>query len=338
VELVVKMANVPAPAVRSVAPDVSEAFARVLDKALMFRREDRYETAAAMKVDVLAALAALDATLSPNTMPSATGVDKSVELSASALESFHSVPIVGMPAGDRTWVPTGEASAAGEATVVPTGDGSHAASQDPESTAGEQPTSTIAPIPEDGPATTATPPRDRISSTLVGLPIAPTAPDPRRADGPAPETPPPAARRGEALPTVVSTPAFVQEGDAHPAQVRLPPLGNVEEASLAPTPMHRATMPTVPLAVGAGLLLLVLGGAYVAGRGSDPGPVAPVPSGPPAAIEPLDLEAVEPGADAGGTNEADAATEARDASAPRAHRPPLRRPFGPPKPIKRPKR
>jgi serine/threonine-protein kinase len=48
VELVTRMANVPAPRIRSVAADVSEPFARVIDRALEFRREDRYDNAAAM--------------------------------------------------------------------------------------------------------------------------------------------------------------------------------------------------------------------------------------------------------------------------------------------------
>jgi eukaryotic-like serine/threonine-protein kinase len=61
VELVTKMANVAAPRVRTVAPTVSEAFAQVVDRALEFRREDRYESAAAMRDDVFKAIAKLDA-------------------------------------------------------------------------------------------------------------------------------------------------------------------------------------------------------------------------------------------------------------------------------------
>jgi serine/threonine-protein kinase len=52
VELVIKMAQLPAPRIRSVAPDVSAAYARVIDRALEFKREDRYESAAAMRADV----------------------------------------------------------------------------------------------------------------------------------------------------------------------------------------------------------------------------------------------------------------------------------------------
>jgi serine/threonine-protein kinase len=54
--LVVQMATTPAPKLRTVAPDVSEPFANVVDRALEFRREDRYPSAAAMRADVRAAL------------------------------------------------------------------------------------------------------------------------------------------------------------------------------------------------------------------------------------------------------------------------------------------
>jgi serine/threonine-protein kinase len=54
--LVVRMATTPAPKLASVAPSVSEDFAAVVDRALEFRREDRYPTASAMRADVRAAL------------------------------------------------------------------------------------------------------------------------------------------------------------------------------------------------------------------------------------------------------------------------------------------
>jgi serine/threonine-protein kinase len=59
VELVRKMSTTAAPRVRSVRADVSEACARVIDRALEFRREDRYENAAAMREDVRRAYAEL---------------------------------------------------------------------------------------------------------------------------------------------------------------------------------------------------------------------------------------------------------------------------------------
>jgi serine/threonine-protein kinase len=61
VELVRKMAQVPAPRIRTVAPGVSEPYARVIDRGLEFAREDRYEDAAAMRADVMVAIAQLEA-------------------------------------------------------------------------------------------------------------------------------------------------------------------------------------------------------------------------------------------------------------------------------------
>ncbi len=61
VELVTKMANLPAPRMKDVAPHVSAPFARVIDRALSFRREDRHPDAAAMREDVRRAMAELGA-------------------------------------------------------------------------------------------------------------------------------------------------------------------------------------------------------------------------------------------------------------------------------------
>jgi serine/threonine protein kinase len=60
VELVGKMAKIPAPHLGTVAPDVSAPFARVIDRALQFRREDRYESAAAMREDIRLAIDELE--------------------------------------------------------------------------------------------------------------------------------------------------------------------------------------------------------------------------------------------------------------------------------------
>ena len=54
------MGHIPAPKIRDVMPDVSEPYARVIDKALEFKRDDRYESAAAMKADVTRAIAQLE--------------------------------------------------------------------------------------------------------------------------------------------------------------------------------------------------------------------------------------------------------------------------------------
>jgi serine/threonine-protein kinase len=59
VELVKRMAQSPAPPLRSVAKDASAPYARVIDKALSFKREDRYADAWAMQADVRRALAEL---------------------------------------------------------------------------------------------------------------------------------------------------------------------------------------------------------------------------------------------------------------------------------------
>jgi eukaryotic-like serine/threonine-protein kinase len=57
-ELVARMGTLPAPKLREVAPHVSEQVAQIIDRALEFQREDRYPSAAAMRADVVAVLAA----------------------------------------------------------------------------------------------------------------------------------------------------------------------------------------------------------------------------------------------------------------------------------------
>jgi len=60
VELVRKMGTMAAPRLRTVASEASEPFARVIDRALEFRREDRYPSAEAMRRDVERAIGELD--------------------------------------------------------------------------------------------------------------------------------------------------------------------------------------------------------------------------------------------------------------------------------------
>jgi serine/threonine protein kinase len=55
--LVVRMATTPAPKLQTVAPDVSDGFAAIVDRALKFERDERYPDAAAMRKDVKALLA-----------------------------------------------------------------------------------------------------------------------------------------------------------------------------------------------------------------------------------------------------------------------------------------
>ncbi len=59
-ELVTMMASRPAPPIASVCPSVSPSFARVIDRAIQFRKGDRYESAAAMRSDVQEAISELD--------------------------------------------------------------------------------------------------------------------------------------------------------------------------------------------------------------------------------------------------------------------------------------
>lgn len=65
IELVGKMANLAAPRIQSVAADVSEPYARIIDRALAFRREDRYGDATAMQADVRSAMSELFAGAGP---------------------------------------------------------------------------------------------------------------------------------------------------------------------------------------------------------------------------------------------------------------------------------
>ncbi len=59
-ELVALMGTTPARKLRDVAPEVAPELASIVDKALEFRREDRYPNAAAMRADVRARLAQLN--------------------------------------------------------------------------------------------------------------------------------------------------------------------------------------------------------------------------------------------------------------------------------------
>jgi serine/threonine protein kinase len=99
-EVVAMMSRLPAPRIGTIVANVSAPFARVIDRALEFKREDRYEGAAAMRGDVRRALAELEAgarpaQLSPATPPSrrpnkaqpkAALAEPTTELSASDLE------------------------------------------------------------------------------------------------------------------------------------------------------------------------------------------------------------------------------------------------------------
>jgi serine/threonine protein kinase len=85
VDLVMKMAKVPAPRLATVAPGVSEPFARVIDRGLEFQREDRYETAAAMIKDVRRAIKQLEAAIPRATKKRKEPSAATIELSDSDL-------------------------------------------------------------------------------------------------------------------------------------------------------------------------------------------------------------------------------------------------------------
>jgi hypothetical protein len=59
IEIVTKMAKVPAPRIRDVDPSVSEGFAKIVDRAIQFVRDDRYQNAAEMRADIRALLEVL---------------------------------------------------------------------------------------------------------------------------------------------------------------------------------------------------------------------------------------------------------------------------------------
>ena len=98
-EVVAMMSRLPAPRIGTIVANVSAPYARVIDRALEFRREDRYEGAAAMRGDVRRALAELEAgarpaQFSPATAPSRRPnkaqpkalAEPTIEVSASDLE------------------------------------------------------------------------------------------------------------------------------------------------------------------------------------------------------------------------------------------------------------
>ncbi len=105
VELVTKMANVAAPRIATLAPDVSRPFARVIDRALEFRREDRYESAAAMRADVRKAIAEIDAGVPVTQLatPAVRGVVRSEStIEASERDLLRSLSTLDTRPGFRT--------------------------------------------------------------------------------------------------------------------------------------------------------------------------------------------------------------------------------------------
>ncbi len=109
VELVTKMATLAAPPIRAVVSEVSEPFARIIDRGLEFRREDRYESATAMREDVVRALGELEAavaiTLFAGAPPPATPENEStIELSAGDLDRSAGPRDASNLARHRRWI------------------------------------------------------------------------------------------------------------------------------------------------------------------------------------------------------------------------------------------
>jgi serine/threonine-protein kinase len=101
-EIVSKMASLPAPSIRTVRAEISEDVAAIIDRALQFKREDRYPNSAAMREDVQKARAARAITQARTAIgneptlhddsPTATAGPKSVSGSASASASKSPLP------------------------------------------------------------------------------------------------------------------------------------------------------------------------------------------------------------------------------------------------------
>ncbi len=116
IELVRKMASLAAPRIRSVSPDVSDPYARVIDRALEFRKEHRYGDAVAMKEDVQRALAEIEAGGAPTRLAVPTpavvpGPEDSSEREATTLAMNDE--------GRRAEPPAPSSSEASEAPAVP---------------------------------------------------------------------------------------------------------------------------------------------------------------------------------------------------------------------------
>lgn len=85
VHLVLKMASLPAPPLKEVMPSVSEGFAKVVDRALAYEKDNRYPDARSMRDDLQAALDALPPT------PSSLGMVRTVTGPPPPLESTKEV-------------------------------------------------------------------------------------------------------------------------------------------------------------------------------------------------------------------------------------------------------
>jgi serine/threonine protein kinase len=107
VELVTMMSRLPAPRIGTIVPDVSAPYARIIDRALEFNREDRYESAAAMRESVQRALAELEAIARPPRRSPAAPPSSSPRRSAKVQPRAPSEPTVELSESDLERPPAG---------------------------------------------------------------------------------------------------------------------------------------------------------------------------------------------------------------------------------------
>lgn len=103
-ELVARMGTLPAPKLREVAPEVSLPVALLVDRALEFKREDRYPSAAAMRADVRAAVAALVPTV-PELASARSAVERADDSPPDRPEPETSAPRSTQPRSRRSIAP-----------------------------------------------------------------------------------------------------------------------------------------------------------------------------------------------------------------------------------------
>ena len=276
IDRVVKMATLPAPPIRELAPAVSEAFARIIDHALEFRREDRYESAAAMRAEVQAALAAA----------TGTGVrgramaddDRSIVLSATDFEVSRPPPAAAVASASTTTpAPTTEAP-------LPSGD------SPPPATRARFPTALGLAPPIDLPPLATAPPAPPIEEPPVATaapalpidapPVATFAPSPPADASPVPKAAPPPPSESPA-----PAPRSVRDSALSPLESRktVPMTPLQPEGSLAPIPMGKGTSLRLVVAL---TVLPILGVLVYAALDRSPDSTATVSEGMRDASEP----------------------------------------------------
>jgi serine/threonine-protein kinase len=106
-ELVARMGTLPAPKLRDVAPHVSAELAAVVDRALEFKREDRYPSAAAMRADVVSIIESRCSSASGRTTGVALGAAPTAAVPVSQ-KTRADAPMAmrALPADDDTAAPS----------------------------------------------------------------------------------------------------------------------------------------------------------------------------------------------------------------------------------------